>query len=70
MNKKIVEVIQINMGKNRYFCKNSQEQEIFDENHPGAKTESFTIELPDYIAKKYLDNPDNKKQFERKKNAG
>lgn len=64
----MVEVIQINLGKKRYFCKTPKEQSVFDEIHLPSKEkyESYKIELPDYIAKDYLDNSENKKAFERK----
>ena len=61
--KTTVEVIQINMDGKKYFCTTQEEQRVFDVNHPGSVTESFTIELEGYIAKKYLDNPDNARHF-------
>lgn len=66
MANKMVDVIQINVGNKRYFCKTEEEQVIFSENNPNAKTETFRIELPDFIAKKYLNEPSNKEQFKRK----
>ena len=50
----------------KYYCKTSEEQQIFVENNPGVETESFTIEVQDYVAKEYLENPDNVAQFTRK----
>jgi len=96
-----VKVIQINTDGKRYFCKTSEEQEIFFENNPQAlkyicddcgerfdipsvaegqiyictkcnsksihvNTESFNYELPVFVAEKYLEDPNNKKQFTRK----
>jgi len=46
-----------------YFCSTPQEQHIFTENNPGVETESFTVELPVISADKYLNDPENKKQF-------
>jgi hypothetical protein len=66
-NQKTIRVIQINAGSKKYFCKTTQEQRVFLENNPNAKTESFTIDLPDFIAKKYLNDAENKKQFQEKK---
>lgn len=48
-----------------YFCETQQEQRLFLENNPGVETETFNIEMPDYIAAKRLNAPENKKQFER-----
>lgn len=63
---KLVKVIQINMGKKSYFCKTAEEQQIFAENNPGVKTESFNIELQEVTAEKHLNDPENKKQFTKK----
>jgi hypothetical protein len=65
--KKDIKLIQINTksGK-KYFCRNPQEQEVFNQNNPQAATETFNIEMPPYLAEQYLNNPDNRKQFERK----
>lgn len=49
-----------------YFCRTPDEQLIFNENNPGADTETFTIEVQEAVAKKYLEDPDNKAQFEKK----
>ncbi|MBN2591632.1 MAG: hypothetical protein JXA96_17330 [Sedimentisphaerales bacterium] len=61
-----MKVIQINMGKNKYFCETEEQERIFTEKHSGMKTESFKIELPVSSARKYLDDPVNKAAFERK----
>jgi hypothetical protein len=63
---KTVKVIQINMGEKRFFCKTPEEQQVFQDNNPGAKTESFNIELTPATARGFLDNPENKKQFTKK----
>lgn len=64
----MVKVKQINAGGKRYFCKTIQEQQIFAENNPGVKTESFDIELQSETAKGYLEDPENIKQFTKKEN--
>lgn len=56
-------VIQINAEGKRYFCSTPEEQQIFTENNPDVKTESFNLELPISTADKYLNDPENKKQF-------
>lgn len=63
----VMKVIQINANDKSYFCTTAQEQQIFDENNPGAKTETFNIELSIPIANERLNNPENKKQFTRRK---
>ena len=62
----IKKVIQINAKGKTYFCTTSQEQQIFTENNPGVETETFNIELPPTVADRYLNNPENKKQFTKK----
>lgn len=59
-------VTQINMDGKRYFCSKPEEQEVFRKNYPNAKTESFEIEMQPHIAKRYMEDPENKKAFERK----
>ena len=66
VKQKTIDVIQINVGKKRYFCKTQEEQAIFAWNNPGAVTETFKLELPDFIANDYLNDPENKKAFEKK----
>lgn len=63
---KMVKVTQINANGKRYFCQTPQEQQIFAENNPGVKTESFNVELQAETAKSYLNDPENKKQFTKK----
>jgi len=60
------EIIQINMGDKKYFCETQLEHQAFKENNPTAKTESFNVEMPTDQADKYLNDPENKKQFVRK----
>lgn len=71
---KTKKVIQINAYKGgrgeKYFCMTQQEQSIFAENNPGVKTETFKVELPDYVANERLNDPENKKQFVKKVKVG
>jgi hypothetical protein len=66
--KTTMEVIQINAGGKKYFCKTPEEQAIFDRNNPGVITETFKIEMEKHIAQKYFDDPENKKAFEEEPN--
>jgi hypothetical protein len=39
-------------------------------NNPGVKTETHTVGLPVHIAKRYLDDPENRKQFATSSSEG
>lgn len=49
-----------------YFCQDPEDALIFAENNPKVRTESFTVQVRKSTAVKYLDDPRNMKQFERK----
>ncbi len=53
----------------KYFCITPEEQQVFSENNPGVETETFKVELPVFIANRYLNDPENKKQFTVKEKA-
>jgi len=61
---KMKKVFQINTkdGKS-YFCQTSVEAAIFEKNYPGAKAESFSIELESETADRYLNAEENRKHF-------
>ena len=59
-------VIQINARGKTYFCATNQEQQIFTQNNPGVETETFNIELTSDVADRYLNDPENKKQFTKR----
>ncbi len=59
-------VLKLVEGGKEYFCITAEEQRIFAENNPGVKTESFKVELQEAAAEKYLNDPENKKQFTKK----
>ncbi len=56
----------VEVGREPYFCQNPDDALIFAENNPGVRTESFTVQVRKNTAIKYLDDPRNMKQFERK----
>jgi len=61
----VKKVIQINTKDGKtYFCSTPEQQQIFEENYPGAKAESFNIELAAGTADKYLE--ESKKHFTKK----
>ena len=55
----------IENGRKPYFCQTKEQELIFKENNPDARTESFGIQLLKSTAIKYLDDPRNRKQFIR-----
>lgn len=63
MEKGQKKIIQINAKGKKYFCETPQEQQIFAENNPGVKTETFNLEMPIAIANGRLNAPGNKEQF-------
>lgn len=63
MEKGQKKIIQINANGKKYFCSTAQEQQIFTENNPGVRTETFNLEMPTAIANGRLNAPGNKEQF-------
>lgn len=53
------------------FCQTAEQEAIFSENHPSPKTrvETFTIQLLKSTAIKFLDDPENMKQFKEAGNG-
>lgn len=64
---KITEIIVEKLidGKRIFFCRTPEEEMIFSGNNPGVKTETFHIEMLVSTANKYLNGPENRKQFTR-----
>ena len=60
--------IVIERGRKPYFCQNREDITVFLENNPGARIETFGIQLLKSAAIKYLDDPENMKQFEGRDN--
>ena len=49
-----------------YFCQDIEDELVFANNNPGKRTEKFTVEVLKSTAIRYLDDPENVKQFVRK----
>jgi hypothetical protein len=49
-----------------YFCQDKEDALILAENNPGKRTESFTVQLLKSTAVKYLNKPENIKEFTKK----
>ncbi len=56
----------VEVSRGPYFCQDPEDAQIFTESNPDTRTESFTVQVRKSTAIKYLDAPDNMKQFERK----
>ncbi len=53
-------------GAKRYFCQTNEQEVLFNENNPDVRTELFSIQLLKSSAVKYLDDPENAKQFKKR----
>ena len=60
----------VERSRGPYFCQDSEQALIFSENNPDTRTETFTVQVRESTAVKYLDAPANMKQFERKVQHG
>lgn len=56
-------ILYVEIGRPPYFCQTKEQERIFAENHPGIRTETFEVQLLKSTAIKYLDDPENVKQF-------
>lgn len=56
----------IEKGRQPCFCQNREDVSIYAQNNPGVRTETFTIQVLKSTAIKYLNDPENMKQFGRK----
>ena len=48
-----------------YFCQDPEDAQIFAENNPNARTETFTVQIRKSTAIEYLNSPRNMKQFKK-----
>lgn len=58
--------VYVEVSSGPYFCQDPEDALVFAENNPDIRTESFTVQVRKSTAIKYLDAPENMKQFERK----
>lgn len=59
-------ILYVENGRAPYYCQDPEDSLIFAENNPGARTETFTVQLRKSTAIECLNSPRNMKQFERK----
>lgn len=52
------------------FCQTAEQETVFAENNSTARIETFTIQLLKSTAIKFLNDPENMKQFEKKGKDG
>jgi len=58
-------VLYVEVSSGPFFCQDPEDAQIFTENNPDLRTETFTVQVRKSTAIKYLDAPENMKQFER-----
>ena len=56
-------ILYVEVSRGPYFCQDPEDAQIFAENNPNTRTESFTVQVRKSTAIKYLNAPDNMKQF-------
>lgn len=56
----------VERSRGPYFCQDPEDALVFAENNPTTRTETFTVQVRKSTAIKYLDAPENMKQFERR----
>ena len=59
-------VLYVEVPRRPYFCQTKEQEAIFSENNPSTRTETFEIQLLKSTAVKYLNDPENMKQFKKK----
>lgn len=56
-------ILYVEKGRQPCFCQTKEQERIFAENNPGIRTETFEIQVLKSTAIKYLNDPENIKQF-------
>ena len=58
-------MVDVEKGRRPYFYQDSEDFHIFKKKNPKARIETFGIQLLKSIAEKYINDPENMKQFGR-----
>ena len=66
MKDKDGEILYVEISRGPYFCQDPEEAQVFSENNPDTRTETFTVQVRKSTAIKYLDSPENMKQFKKR----
>jgi len=56
----------VEKSRGPYWCQTKEQEVIFKDNNPGVRTETFNVQLLKSTAIKYLNDPENMKQFTKK----
>ncbi len=56
----------VEISRGPYFCQDPEDASTFAENNPDTRTETFTVQVRKSTAIKYLDSPENMKQFKKR----
>lgn len=59
----------VEISRGPYFCQDPEAAQVFAENNPTTRTETFTVQIRKSTAIKYLDAPENMEQFKEVKHG-
>ncbi len=59
-------ILYVEISRGPYFCQDPEDAQIFSENNPDTRTETFTVQVRKSTAIKYLDSPENMEQFKKR----
>ncbi len=59
-------ILYVKISRDPYFCQDPEDALTFAENNLDTRTETFTVQIRKSTAIKYLDAPENMKQFEKR----
>ena len=62
-------ILYVETSSGPYFCQDPEDSLIFTENNPDLRTETFTVQVRKTTAIKYLNAPENMKQFKEVSNG-
>ena len=59
-------IMYVERSRGPYFCQDPEDAQVFAENNPDTRTETFTVQVRKSTAIKYLDAPRNMEQFKKR----
>ncbi len=59
-------ILYVEISRGPYFCQDPEDALTFADNNPDTRTETFTVQVRKSTGIKYLDAPENMKQFEKR----
>ena len=69
MKDKAGKELYVEISRGPFFCQDPEDAQIFAENNPTTRTETFTVQVRKSTAIKYLDAPENMIQFKEKRHG-